>query len=78
MLARAEEVGAVLDPPDLARVPKGFEAAPWDSYLRRKSVIVRTPQERPIAGAMVGPGATDEWMAVVGALAPLAHWLTRL
>ncbi len=78
VLARAEEVGAVLDPPDLARVPKGFEAAPWDSYLRRKSVIVRTPQERPIAGAMVGPGATDEWMAVVGALAPLAHWLTRL
>ena len=77
LLAGAEAVGAVLDPPDLVRVPKGYEAAPWDGLLRRKSVIVRTPQDLAPPAWLHGEGAVAGWMAIVRALAPVAHWLAR-
>ena len=78
VLAQAAAVGAVLDPPELARVPKGFAAAPWDGLLRRKSVIVRTAQAQPLPDWVFGPGAIDGWMGVVRGLAPVSRWLITL
>ncbi|MEO8242140.1 MAG: DUF2461 domain-containing protein [bacterium] len=75
LLSQAATVGARLDAPDLARVPKGYEPAPWDSLLRRKSVIVRTEPVAPHPDWLFGPDAVSGWMAIVGALAPLARWL---
>ncbi len=74
-LDAAGQVGAVLDPPELARVPKGYAAADWDSYLRRKSVIVRTEAEVPHPDWLFGPGAVAGWMGIVAALVPLTRWL---
>jgi uncharacterized protein (TIGR02453 family) len=76
LVAQAAQVGAVPDPPDLARVPKGFAAqAPWDIWLRRKSVIVRTPQPVPYPDWVFGAQAVAGWTGIVVALAPLCHWL---
>lgn len=74
-LAAASGAGAVLDAPDLARVPKGYEVAVWDSYLRRKSVIVRTPGDMPHPEWLFGQEAVAGWIGVVEAVAPLALWL---
>ena len=74
-LEEAGRVGAVLDPPDLARLPKGFGAASWDGYLRRKSVIVRHEGDEGHPDWLFGPGAVAGWMGIVGALAPLPLWL---
>ena len=78
-LRRAGEVGCTLDPPDLARVPKGWEGgAGWDHLLRRKSVIARTQGQVPLPDWIFGPGAVAGIVAVVEALAPLALGLARL
>ena len=74
-LAAASGAGAVLDAPDLARVPKGYEAAVWDSYLRRKSVIVRSKGDVPHPEWLFGQEAVAGWIGVVEAVAPLALWL---
>ena len=77
LLAKAAAVGAVLQDPDLTRVPKGFDPAPWDHYLRRKSVIVRTRTDQPHPDWLFTPAATDRLMTIVAALNPLCQWLTR-
>ena len=77
LLAKAAAVGAVLQDPDLTRVPKGFDATPWDHYLRRKSVIVRTRADQPHPDWLFTPAATDRLMTIVAALNPLCQWLTR-
>ena len=77
-LATAGSVHAVIDPPDLARVPKGFDAAPWDGFLRRKSVIVRTQEDIAPPAWLAGPEAVQGWMGIVRALAPLTHWLAEI
>ncbi|QLQ19065.1 MAG: DUF2461 domain-containing protein [Exiguobacterium profundum] len=78
-LDRAEQSGCPLDPPDLARVPKGWPGgAGWDHLLRRKSIIARTPGELPLPAWISGPDAVDRLMALVADLAPLALGLARL
>lgn len=78
-LARAQGVGCPLDPPDLARVPRGWEGgAGWDHLLRCKSVIARTSGEVPLPGWISGPEAVDGLMDVVADLAPLVLGLARI
>ena len=74
-LAVARGVGAVLDAPDLKRVPRGYDPAPWDHLIRRKSVIVRRDGDVGLPDWLHGPGAVTGWMAIVGALVPLVRWL---
>ncbi len=78
-LAPAEALGCRLDPPDLARVPKGWDGgAGWDHLLRRKSVIARTEAEVPLPDWAFGPGAVAGFASVLEGLAPLALGLARL
>jgi len=77
LLAQAAGVGAVLDPPELARVPKGFAAAGWDGLIRRKSVIVRTPVHLAHPDWLFGRDAIPHLMAIVAALNPVAQYLCR-
>lgn len=78
-LVAAEKAGCPLDPPDLARVPKGWEGGPgWDHLLRRKSVIARTQAVQPLPGWIHGPEAVAGLIEIVGALAPLAQGLARV
>lgn len=78
-LAAAEAVGCPLDPPDLARVPKGWEGgAGRDILLRRKSVIARTQSDVPLPDWFFDARAVDGMMEIVSALAPLARGLARI
>jgi uncharacterized protein (TIGR02453 family) len=79
LLAALEVAGTVastLDPPDLARVPKGFDANPdWDHLLRRKSLIVRTQGDLPPPDWLFTPEAPDRLAAIIRAHLPLVVWL---
>lgn len=75
-LEAAAKVGSVLDPPDVARVPKGYEAAPdWDHLLRRKGMIVRTPANAPPPDWLFTAEAPDRLAAITRAHLPLLTWL---
>lgn len=76
-LAAAAQVGSALDPPELARVPKGFAAeADWDHLLRRKSFIVRTQADLAPPHWLFTPAAPDELARLTRAHLPLLHWLS--
>lgn len=78
-LAQAGSVGCTIDPPELTRLPKGFEAEPaWEHLLRRKSVIVRTQAELALPDWLFTPQAVGEIAGKVASLVPLLHWLQRL
>lgn len=75
-LAAAEEVQSTLDPPELARVPKGYEAAPdWDHLLRRKSLITRTQAEQIPPDWLFTPEAPERLAAITRAHLPVLTWL---
>ncbi len=75
-LARAEGQGAVLDAPDLVRVPKGFPAgAAWDHLLRRKHIVARTEGRRACPDWLFGPDCVAQLVPIIAELAPLARWL---
>ena len=74
-LASAEGVGCTLDPPDLVRLPKGYDGEGVISeLLRRKSIVARTHGTEPPADVMIGEGATDWLMEKTEALLPLIRW----
>ena len=75
-LAAAETVQSTLDPPDLARVPKGYAAEPeWDHLLRRKSIIVRTQGDLPVPDWLASPEAPGCLAEIVRSHLPLLAWL---
>lgn len=75
-LAAAEGVQSTLDPPDLARVPKGYEAAPdWEHLLRRKGMIVRTQSDMPAPEWLFTAEAPERLAAIARAHLPLLRWL---
>ena len=76
-LAMAAKVGAVLDAPELTRVPKGFAATPWDGLIRRKSVIVRTPNRVAHPDWLFGGEVVPRLMEIFKALAPVAQTLCQ-
>lgn len=78
LLQRAARVGADLDPPELARAPKGHAPAPWDDLIRRKSVIFRSREELAYPDWLLGLEAVEGWRQIISALAPASHWLARL
>jgi uncharacterized protein (TIGR02453 family) len=75
-LGQAATVHSTLDPPDLARVPKGYLADPdWAHLLRRKSLIVRTQSDLPPADWLFTPEAPMRLAAIIRAHLPLLEWL---
>lgn len=81
-LLRALDAAAVahsrLDPPDLARVPKGYAADPtWDHLLRRKNVIVRTQVDLPAPEWLFAPDAAEQLATIAGQHLPVLDWLGR-
>lgn len=72
----ANGVGSTLDPPDLARVPKGYAAdADWDHLLRRKGMIVRTQVNRPAPDWLFTSEAPERLAEITRAHLPLLQWL---
>lgn len=72
----AKAVGSDLDPPDLARAPRGFVADPtWDHLLRRKGLIVRTQRELPVPDWLMSSGAGTGLAGIIRAHLPLIAWL---
>jgi uncharacterized protein (TIGR02453 family) len=76
-LDAARAAGSELDPADLVRVPQGWRGAPeWDHLLRRKSLIVRTPETLPAPDWLFGPECPERLAGLVRAHLPLLAWLT--
>lgn len=76
-LDAAGQMGSDLDPPDLARVPKGYDADPgWDHLLRRRNLIVRTQGPRGAPDWLFTPDAPDRLATITRAHLPLLAWLT--
>lgn len=76
-LAKAEKDGCVPTEPQLARVPRGFEAQePIATLLRRKGVVVKSGNQ-PLADDLFGPKAVALTMKHVKAAMPLIQWLDR-
>ena len=74
-LKAAEKIGCVPDDPQLARVPRGFDAEePVATMLRRKGVVVRT-QDQPIPKELFTRKAVDFTLKKVAAFLPLIAWL---
>jgi uncharacterized protein (TIGR02453 family) len=75
-LDTASAVQSALDPPELARVPKGFAAdADWEHLLRRKCLIVRTQTQRSPPGWLFTAEAPERLAGIVQAHLPLLGWL---
>lgn len=76
-LDAARQEGSDLDPPDLARVPKGYVAGPdWDHLLRRKGLIVRTQTPRAAPDWLFTPDAPERLATITRAHLPLLAWLS--
>ena len=74
-LTAAEAVGSTLDPPDLARAPKGFAPADWDHLLRRKHLITRSQTNLPPPDWLFTPSAPDKLAGIIRAHLPVLRWL---
>jgi uncharacterized protein (TIGR02453 family) len=76
-LEAAKVAGSEIDPPDLARVPRGYEAAPeWDHLLRRKGMIVRVQSRLPAPDWLFTPDAPERLAGITRAHLPLLDWLS--
>lgn len=74
--AKAEAQGEALGDPDLARLPKGWQATgDWEHLLRRKSFVWRTRSDPPHPAWLFGPDCTGHLLALIADLAPMARWL---
>ena len=74
-LEAAGKVQSTIDPPELARVPKGYATADWDHLLRRKNLIVRTQGNLPPPDWLFTPEAPEELASIARAHLPLLGWL---
>ncbi len=78
-LAEAENIGCLMDDPDLARIPRGFEAEGDAARLvRYKAVVARTFDDDTVIDAWCGAGGVDRIIATARALSPLNKWLLGL
>ncbi|MXQ07156.1 TIGR02453 family protein [Alphaproteobacteria bacterium GH1-50] len=76
-LDAAGKVGCRMSAPDLARLPKGYDAdGPAADLLRYKGFVARTHDAPAPASAIIGAGATDWVMEQTRALLPLIRWLS--
>lgn len=76
-LNAAEAAGCTMDAPDLARMPKGFEAEGRRAeLLRYKSFVARTHGNEGPPSVLTGPGAEDWVMEKTRACMPLVRWLS--
>ncbi len=76
-LERAETIGCRLGEPDLARLPRGFEAdGRRADLLRHKGFVARTHDNPAPKSRIIGKGAEDWVMETTETLMPLIRWLT--
>lgn len=69
--------GVALDPPELARVPAGFDPkAPGAEWPRHKGLVVKAGRE-PYPEALFGSDAVDYIVGLCQGLEPLNHYLTE-
>lgn len=77
-LSKAETVGCRAGEPELARLPKGFEAeGQRGELLRHKAIVARTFDRDAPASVLTGKGALDWTMQTTAALMPLVRWLAK-
>ncbi len=76
-VAQATAAGCSFGAPDLARLPKGYDASgDWEHLLRRKSLVMRTMQDNSIPAWIFTGDCADQLMAITRHLMPLIRWLS--
>ena len=77
-LDAASAVGCQMGEPDLARLPRGFDAQGRRAeLLRHKAIVARTFDRDAPPEAVIGDEATGWVMETTTALMPLVRWLTK-
>lgn len=78
-LEQAAQVGSTLEAPQLARLPKGFEAEDeWEHLLRYKAVVARTMSDQPHPNWLTDGSHIDGLLSLTKAHLPLIAWLHAL
>ena len=73
----AGKVGCRMGEPDLARLPKGFDADGHRAeLLRHKGFVVRTHDKDAPKSRMIGKGSADWALEVTEACLPFLRWLS--
>lgn len=76
-LMLAKTVNSELEPPTLARVPKGFEAKN-ETLLRHKSLVARTMEDHHHPSWLTSPEFGEGLLSLTHAHLPLIAWLHAL
>ena len=75
-LEQAAKVGCTMGEPDLARLPRGYEAEGRQAeLLRYKAFVARTRTHEEPVDVMKGANAVDWLMSTTEELMPLIRWL---
>ena len=75
---RAKAVGCEMVPPELKKVPRGFEEnADWSNLLRHKSIVCRTFSRIQPPDEMFTPQAVPYFANLFEELAPLNVWINK-
>ena len=75
-LEAADKVRCHMGEPELARLPKGFEAEGRRAeLLRHKAIVARTFEHVDPAGSVMGSAGKDWLLGKAEALMPLVRWL---
>ena len=77
-LDTASAVDCRMGEPDLARLPRGFEAEGRRAeLLRHKAIVARTFDQDTPPDVVIGDRATGWVMETTAALMPLVRWLSK-
>lgn len=76
--ARAKSVGCTLGVPELARIPRGFDAEDGSAeWLRRKGIVARTHEAKGHDKRLFNGNAVDYLSGLMTALAPVDRWICK-
>ena len=75
---RANVVGCEMVPPELKKIPRGFEEnADWSSLLRHKSIVCRTFSRIKVPDEMFTSQAVPYFTNLFEKLAPVNAWINK-
>ncbi len=76
--ARAKSVGCILNEPEFARIPRGYNAdAASAEWLRRKGIVARTHEAKGHDKRLFTSNAVGYLSGLMTALAPVNRWICK-
>ena len=77
-VTKANTIGCEMGPPELKKIPRGFDqAAEWSNLLKHKSIVCRTYSPIKAPDEMFTPQAVSCFTNLFEELAPLNAWINK-